>query len=67
MDFSELTHQSEIRDSLDKILLEQCTPEKLKEFDVDLLCELMKIDSEQLLDRFEDLFMKNMELFEDAR
>jgi alkylation response protein AidB-like acyl-CoA dehydrogenase len=35
MDFSELTHQSEIRDSLDKILLEQCTPEKLKEFDVD--------------------------------
>jgi hypothetical protein len=44
---------------------EELKEKVLKEFDVDLLCELMKIDSEQLLDRFEDLFMKNMELFED--
>ena len=35
MDFSELSHQSEIRDSLDKILLQQCSPENLKRFDVD--------------------------------
>jgi len=34
MDFSELSHQSEIRDSLDKILLQQCSPENLKKFDV---------------------------------
>ena len=33
MDFAELSHQSEIRDSLDKILDEECTQEKLKEFD----------------------------------
>lgn len=33
MDFSELSHQSEIRDSLDKILIEQCIPENLKKFD----------------------------------
>ena len=37
MDFSELNYQSEIRESLDKILFEQCTPEKLKEFDVLIL------------------------------
>jgi hypothetical protein len=33
MDFAELSHQSEIRYSLDKILSEECTQEKLKEFD----------------------------------
>ena len=33
MDFSELSHQSEIRDSLDKILIEQCITENLKKFD----------------------------------
>jgi len=36
----------------------------LKEYDVDLLCEILGITSEQLLDRFEDLLMKNMETFE---
>ena len=33
MDFSELSHQGEIRDSLDKILVEHCAPENLKKFD----------------------------------
>ena len=33
MDFSELSHQSEIRDSLDKILSEHCSQECLKEYD----------------------------------
>ena len=33
MDFSELTHQTEIRDSLDKILAEHCSQERLKEYD----------------------------------
>ena len=35
MDFSELDHHNEIRDSLNKILGEECSPEKLKEFDVE--------------------------------
>jgi alkylation response protein AidB-like acyl-CoA dehydrogenase len=33
MDFSELTHQNEIRDSLNKILEKYCSVENLKEFD----------------------------------
>ena len=33
MDFSELSHQSEIRDSLDKIFNEHCSQERLKEYD----------------------------------
>ena len=33
MDFSELSHQTEIRDSLDKILSEYCSQERLKEYD----------------------------------
>jgi 3-oxocholest-4-en-26-oyl-CoA dehydrogenase beta subunit len=33
MDFSELSHQSEIRDSLDKILNEHCSQERIKEYD----------------------------------
>lgn len=36
MDFSELTHQIEIKDSLNKILIKQCTPEKLKKYDTTL-------------------------------
>ena len=33
MDFSELSHQTEIRDSLDKILSEHCSQERLKKYD----------------------------------
>jgi len=33
MDFSELSYQCEVSESLDKILAEQCTPEKIKKFD----------------------------------
>ena len=33
MDFSELSHQREIRESLNKIFSEKCSPEKLKNFD----------------------------------
>jgi len=33
MDFSEMNHQGEIRDSLDRILVEHCVPENLKNFD----------------------------------
>ena len=35
MDFLELSYQSEVRDSLDKILAQQCTPNNLKKFDED--------------------------------
>jgi hypothetical protein len=38
----------------------------LKEYDADLLLEILEISSETLLDRFEDLLMKHMEKFEDA-
>ena len=34
MDFSELSHQTEIRDSLDKILSKHCSQEGLKEYDL---------------------------------
>ena len=33
MDFSELSHQQEIRESLNKIFSEKCSTERLKEFD----------------------------------
>ena len=33
MDFSELSHQREIRESLNKIFSEKCSPKKLKNFD----------------------------------
>jgi alkylation response protein AidB-like acyl-CoA dehydrogenase len=33
MDFSELSHQTEIRDSLDKILSKHCSQERLKKYD----------------------------------
>ncbi len=33
MDFSELSHQQEIRKSLNKILSEKCSPDKLEKFD----------------------------------
>ena len=35
MDFSELSYQSEVRESLDKILAQQCTPDNLNNFDED--------------------------------
>ena len=38
----------------------------LKKYDVDFLCELLGITSESLVDRYEDLIMKNLEMFEEA-
>ncbi len=35
----------------------------LREYDADFLLEILEIDSEMLLDRFEDLLMKNMDKF----
>ena len=37
----------------------------LKKYDVDFLCELLGITSESLVDRYEDLIMKNLSLFEE--
>ena len=47
------------------------TYEELKEqilnnYDVDMLCEILDINAEDLVDRFEDQVMKNMDLFEEA-
>ena len=47
------------------------TYEELKEqilnnYDVDMLCEILDITAESLVDRYEDQIMKNMSLFEEA-
>lgn len=34
-------------------------------YDVILLCEILEINEEDILDRFEDRFIKNLELFEE--
>jgi len=38
----------------------------LKNYDPDMLCEILGITSESLVDRYEDQIMKNMSLFEGA-
>ena len=54
MDFSELSYQSEVRDSLDKILAQQCTPDNLKKFDEDFKHDeqLLSLLSKEWLSRF---------------
>ena len=37
----------------------------LNNYDVDFLCEVLGITSESLVDRYEDLIMKNLEMFEE--
>ena len=39
----------------------------LREFDVDLLCELLQIEAEELLERFEDRLMTYIEREEDEQ
>jgi|TARA_R110000823_G_scaffold285131_2_gene403591 hypothetical protein len=43
---------------------EEIREQILNNYDVDFLCELLGITSESLVDRYEDLIMKNLELFE---
>ena len=38
----------------------------LKNYDPDMLCEILGITSESLVDRYEDQIIKNMSLFEEA-
>ena len=45
---------------------EEIREQILKKYDVDFLCELLSITSESLVDRYEDLIMKNLEMFEEA-
>ena len=45
---------------------EELREQILNNYDVDMLCEILDIDAEALVDRFEDQVMKNMELFEEA-
>ena len=42
---------------------EEIREQILKKYDVDFLCELLSITSESLVDRYEDLIMKNLEMF----
>ena len=44
---------------------EEIREQILNNYDVDFLCELLDITSESLVDRYEDMIMKNLELFEE--
>ena len=44
---------------------EEIREQILNNYDVDFLCELLGITSESLVDRYEDLVMKNLSLFEE--
>jgi len=44
---------------------EEIREQILKNYDVDFLCELLGITSESLVDRYEDMIMKNLTLFEE--
>ena len=44
---------------------EEVREQILKNYDVDFLCELLCITSESLVDRYEDLIIKNLSLFEE--
>jgi hypothetical protein len=35
-------------------------------YDVTLLCEILEVTEEELLDRFEDKFLNNIDIFEEA-
>jgi len=45
---------------------EELKEQILKNYDVDMLCEILDITAESLVDRYEDQIMKNMSLFEEA-
>jgi|TARA_R110000796_G_scaffold84135_1_gene183589 hypothetical protein len=45
---------------------EELKEQILKNYDVDMLCEILGIDAESLVDRYEDQIIKNMSLFESA-
>ena len=45
---------------------EELKEQILKNYDVDMLCEILEITSESLVDRYEDQVMKNMSKFEEA-
>jgi len=44
---------------------EEIREQILNNYDVDFLCELLGITSESLVDRYEDMIMKNLSLFEE--
>tara|TARA_R110000803_G_scaffold156378_1_gene220927 strand:+ start:555 stop:722 length:168 start_codon:yes stop_codon:yes gene_type:complete len=44
---------------------EEIREQLLKNYDVDFLCEALGITSESLVDRYEDLIMKNLDMFTD--
>ena len=44
---------------------EEIREQILNNYDVDFLCELLGITSESLVDRYEDMIMKNLALFQE--
>jgi len=45
---------------------EEIKEQILNKYDVDFLCEVLEITSESLVDRYEDLIIKNLDMFEEA-
>lgn len=45
---------------------EEIKEQILNKYDVDFLCEVLEITSDSLVDRYEDLIIKNLEMFEEA-
>tara|TARA_R110000803_G_scaffold107846_2_gene175991 strand:- start:1005 stop:1172 length:168 start_codon:yes stop_codon:yes gene_type:complete len=46
---------------------EEVKEQLLKNYDVDFLCEVLGITSESLVDRYEDLIIKNLDIFTDEQ
>lgn len=45
--------------------IEELKERILQEYDVDLLCEVMEITAEELLDNFHNKLLDNIEIFEE--
>jgi hypothetical protein len=45
---------------------EEIKEQILNKYDVDFLCEVLEITSDSLVDRYEDLIIKNLDMFEEA-
>lgn len=47
------------------LLLEELKEKILQHYDVDLLCEVLEITAEEILDNFENKVIANIEVFEE--
>ena len=47
------------------MLIDELRERILQEYDVDLLCEVLEVSAEDILDAFENRLINNLELFEE--